>query len=47
MKIILTQGEVNKILKEYVSKTYNVKAVDISSYEPYTMEVTPLIEVKK
>lgn len=47
MEIILTQEEVNKILKEYVSKRYNVKAIDVSSYAPYTIEATPLVEAKK
>ncbi len=42
MKIILSQKEVNEILREFVANKFNVEVIDISSYDPYTFEVTTL-----
>lgn len=39
MQIILTQEEVNQILKDYLFKTCGVKVIDVSSYKPYTFEI--------
>ena len=41
MKIILSQKEVNEILREFVANKFNAKVIDISSYDPYTFEVEP------
>ena len=41
MQIILTKEEINEILKKYVTETFGVKVIDISSYAPYTFEVSP------
>lgn len=42
MQIILTNEEIKEILRKYVAETFGVKVIDISSYAPYTFEVSPL-----
>ena len=47
MKIILTHDEIKEILRKYVAETFGVKVIDISSFDPYTFEVSPLVGGKK